>query len=71
MKAIAVLFAVIMISSYIYSQEAYAYTIDNSIEEKEQFTMAAFLSGFIGIYGLTIYWQKKNDFERIRKKTVN
>ena len=69
MKAIVILFAVIMISSYIYSQEVSAYTVDNSIEEKEQFTMAAFLSGFIGIYGLTIYWQKKNDFERLKVKT--
>ena len=71
MKAIAILFAVIMITSYIYSQEASAYTIDNSIEEKEQFTMAAFLSGFVGIYGLTIYWQKKNDFERLKEKNSN
>ena len=69
MKAIIILFAVLMVSSYIYSQEVSAYTIDNSIEEKEQFTMAAFLSGFVGIYGLTIYWQKKNDFERLRENT--
>ena len=67
MKALAVLFAVIMISSFIYSQEASAYTVNDTLKEKDQFTMAAFLSGFVGIYGLTIYWQKKNEFERIKE----
>lgn len=71
MKAIVILFAFIMITSYIYSQDASAYTIDDSLKEKEQFTMAAFLSGFVGIYGITIYWQKKNDFERIKENISN
>ena len=67
MKAIIILFAVLMISSYIVSQEVSAYTVNDSLKEKEQFTMAAFLSGFVGIYGLTIYWQKKNEFERVNE----
>ena len=67
MKAIAILFAVLMISSYIASQEVSAYTVNDALKEKDQFTMAAFLSGFVGIYGLTIYWQKKNEFERVKE----
>jgi hypothetical protein len=49
----------ILVTSYFYSQDAFAYS-DSSIKEQNQFKMSLFLAGFVGIYGMAIYMQKKN-----------
>lgn len=62
MKRIGILIALIVISGFIASQEAFAFSEPPTKDEK-QVVSAVFLTGFVGIYAGIIYMRKSSEIK--------
>jgi hypothetical protein len=59
-----ILFAFMVVSGLITSQDALAYT-NPPVKDTKQFMSGVFLVGFIGIYGGTIYLHKTSEMKKV------
>ena len=67
MKGIGLVFALIIISGFISSQEVFGLT-DPVTKEDKEFMSGVFLIGFVVIYGGIIYLRKSSEIETIQSK---
>jgi hypothetical protein len=67
MKGICLVFALVIISGFISSQDVFGLTDPGTKEDKE-FMSGVFLIGFVVIYGGIIYLRKSSEIETIQSK---
>ena len=69
LKGIGIIFALIITSGFISSQEVYGY-LEPATKEDKQFMSGVFLVGFVVIYGGIIYLRKTSTIEYIKNNSL-